>query len=381
MKQNNQNYKICSRCILDTNDYPEISFDSNGVCNICNTYDNLANRTIYKGKEAEEKLSGIISKIKAKGKGGKYDCIIGISGGVDSTYLTYQAKLLGLKPIVVHFDNGWDSELAVNNIENITKKLGFDLYTYVINWNEFRDLQVSYFKASVVDIEVITDHAITATLFKIARKFHIKYILSGENTVTEGILPPNWVHNKSDFMNIRAIHKRFGKVKLKTYPHLTFLSRLFYSNIIRIESVKLLDYITYNKDIAKSVIKNELDWRDYGGKHYESIFTRFYQAYILPNKFKIDKRKSHLSTLICSGQITREQAIAEIALPIYDEKKLNEDKQYVLKKLGLSETEFENIMQLPIVKHTDYPSIMNIYKKLRIIKYQLKKLQFNFKKQ
>lgn len=362
------NYKICSRCILDTNDYPDISFDNNGVCNICKTYDEISAKTIFNKKESEEKLANIISEIKANGKGKKYDCIIGVSGGVDSTYIAYQSKILGLRPLIVHLDNGWDSELAVKNIENITKKLELDLYTYVINWEEFKDMQIAYLKASVVDVEAITDHAINSTLFKVARKFGIKYSIYGENTVTENILPPSWVHNKSDFMNIKAIHKRFGKIKLKTFPYVTFLMRMYYLKIYKFKTIKLLNYIDYNKAEAKSIITNQLGWRDYGGKHHESIFTRFYQSYILPNKFNIDKRKSHLSTLICSGQITKEEALAEMKLPICNEKLLKEDKEYVLKKLGLSNDEFEDIIRQPKVEHTDYPSIMNIYMKLKKIK-------------
>lgn len=271
----------------------------------------------------------------------------------------------------MHLDNGWNSELAVNNIRNIAKIFDFDLYTYVINWNEFRDIQVAYLKASVVDIEAITDHAIISALYKTARKFGVKYVLSGENIVTEGILPPNWVHNKSDFMNIKAIHKRLGTLRMKTYPHLSLFSWLFYSHIIKIQVIKLLNYLNYNKKAAKTIIKEQLDWRDYGGKHHESLFTKFYQSYILPEKFKIDKRKSHLSTLICSGQITREQALSEMSLPVYDENSLIEDKKYVLKKLELSEKEFENIMKLPIINHTDYPSIINIYNKLFKMKKRL----------
>ena len=373
------NFRKCNRCILDTNDYPGISFDVNGVCNICKTYDDLAEKAFFNPEEREKRLSEIISEIKKKGKNKKYDCIIGISGGIDSTFLAYQAKIFGLRPLLFHLDNGWDSELAVSNIENITNKLGFDLYTYVIDWNEFRDLQLAYLKASVVDIEAITDHAITASLFKTARKFHIKYHLYGENLVTEGILPPNWVHNKSDYLNIKAIHKRFGTLKLKTYPYLTFLSRLYYVYFYKLKTIRLLNYLNYNKENAKSILMKETGWRDYGGKHYESIFTRFYQSYILPEKFNIDKRKSHLSTLICSGQITRMQAFEEIKLPPYDKIKLLEDKEYFLKKLGLSNDEFEKFMQNPIIKHTDYPSIMNIYHKLFKI-YNFLKFWKNYNK-
>lgn len=361
-----QHDSTCTRCILSSSDDPSLTFDNNGVCSHCHSYDQLAakhNLDDLPGKARE--LMTLASKIKEEGKNQDYDCILGISGGVDSTYLAYQAKRLGLRPLVVHYDNGWNSELAVSNIQNIVQKLGFDLYTHVNDWEEFRDLQVSFFKASVLDIELITDQAIVAILFKLARKNNLKYILLGNNITTEAILPENWYHWKIDVLNIRAIHKRFGKVKLKTYPAVGFFERLYIDRYIKIKTVPLLNYLPYNKAQAKAIITRELGWKDYGGKHYESIFTRFYQAYYLPVKFGIDKRKAHLSTLICSGQITREDALEEMKKDAYDPKLLAEDKSYVLKKLGWTEQEFEDIMNLPPKSHKDYPSYFN-----RHYKYQ-----------
>ncbi|MGE0637171.1 MAG: N-acetyl sugar amidotransferase [Bacteroidia bacterium] len=367
-------FRVCSRCILDNNDYPEISFDSAGVCDMCKAYDDISARHTFLTKNNETALSKLIAEIKDTGKNNEYDCIIGLSGGVDSSYVAYKAKELGLRPLIVHLDNGWNSELAVKNIESIVRKLGFDLYTHVINWNEFKDLQLSYFKASVVDIEALTDHAINAILYSTASKHGIKYILSGENIATEGRIPPNWAHLKNDLINIKNIHKKFGKIPIKTFPTLGELKSFYFKKIKRIRTIPLLDYIDYNKNKAKETIINELEWRDYGGKHYESVFTRFYQSYILPVKFHADKRKSHYSTLICSGQLTREEALELMKLPAYDNDKLKDDKEYVIKKLGLTEKDFDDLMKQPIRKHTDYKSIVTYYNIFISIKRVVKKI-------
>ncbi len=367
-------YKVCSKCILDNIDYPEISFDEHGVCNMCKAYDEISAKHIALNENKENSLSKLVAEIKELGVNHEYDCILGLSGGVDSSFVAFKAKELGLRPLIVHLDNGWNSELAVKNIENIVRKLGFDLYTHVINWNEFRDLQLSYFKASVVDIEALTDHAINAILHKMASVHGIKYILSGENIVTEGRIPPNWAHLKNDLINIKDIHSKYGKIPIKTFPTLGVIKLFFYRKIKRIKTIPLLDYIDFNKNSAKEIIMRELEWRDYGGKHYESVFTRFYQSYILPVKFHADKRKSHYSTLICSGQMTRNEATDLIKLPTYDKEKLKDDKEFVLKKLGLTEAEFDEMMKQPIKKHTDYKSIVSYYNIFISIKKIIKKL-------
>lgn len=358
----------CSRCIMDTISDPGIRFDTEGVCHYCRGYDELlAKNSIFSANKNLDQLHKIVDTIKEAGKGKPYDCLIGVSGGVDSTYLAYQAKQLGLRPLVLHYDNGWNSSLAVVNIENIVKKLGFDLFTYVNDWDEFRDIQLAFIKASVVDIEMITDHAISAICYKAAAQHDIRYIIAGTNTATEFILPPAWYHWKSDALNIAAIHNRFGKVKRTSFPLLRHFPRMYYKKVKRMEVVSLLDYMEYDKAKAKETIIRELDWKDYGGKHYESIFTRFYQAYILPVKFGIDKRKAHLSSLICSGQMTREEALAALDEPICDPEVLANDKEFVLKKLGLSEAEFNRIMREPARQHTDYPSYLNRHYKMAAI--------------
>lgn len=354
-------YQQCIKTVMDNIADPNITFDEQGVCNYYYEYFEKEKKHVKKGVEGIDFYNKKIVQIKKDGQHKKYDCIVGLSGGVDSSYLAYLAKKEGLRPLIVHFDNGWNSELAVKNIENIVSILGFDLFTYVINWEEFRDLQIAYLKASVIDIEAITDHAIVATLYKLAAKHNINYFISGYNIVTEAILPNAWVFSKQDSENIKDIHQKFGTIPLKTFPFLTMSKKRYYSIASKVESVTLLNYIDYNKDKVKELLKKELNWKDYGGKHYESVWTRFYQGYILPEKFKVDKRKAHLSTLICSGQLTRNQALEELQHPIYDADQLNIDIDFVLKKLGLSAIEFEQIMKIPPRPHTDFKIESNSY--------------------
>lgn len=346
-------HRVCTRCVMDTSD-PDIVFDGKGVCNHCREYDGVVRIRLLGGVERGNRLRGLVDKIKREGRNRKYDCIVGVSGGVDSSYVAYMAKKLGLRPLAVHLDNGWDSELAVGNIEKILRKLDIDLYTCVVDWEEFRDLQLAYLKASVVDIEVVTDHAIAAALHDIADKQGIGYILSGANIVTETIMPVSWAYRKNDLRNLKTIHRRYGKGGLKTYPMLGLSRLLYYRFFKRILTIPLLDYMDYNKKEAKRILQSEFGWEDYGGKHYESLFTKFYQAYILPTKFNIDKRRAHLSNLIYSGQVTREEALKELEKPVYDKAELEADKKYVLKKLGLSGEEFEDLMKLPIKRHQEF---------------------------
>lgn len=349
-----EHYRQCSLTVMDNIADPLISFDANGVCNYVPEYKEFESQNVFRGTEGKDKLEKVVSTIKQAGAGKKYDCITGVSGGVDSTYLVLQAKKLGLRPLVVHFDNGWNSELAVSNIHNIVTRLNLDLFTLVVDWQEFRDLQLSYLKANVVDIEALTDHAILGTLYKLASKHNIKYILSGSNVVTEGILPKYWIFNKADGMNIKAIHETYGSVPLKTFPFFSTHRKRYYMDIRGIETISLLDYMEYNMVEVKRAITEELGWRDYGGKHFESVFTRFYQGYILPEKFAIDKRKAHLSTLICSGQMNKEQALAILEKPVYTDEQLHIDKEFVLSKLGLSATAFEEYLRAPRREHTEF---------------------------
>jgi N-acetyl sugar amidotransferase len=352
-----QPYQICAQCIMDTSD-PDIEFDEHGVCNHCKQYVEKQKKLVAEGQSKKEQLDLLIEGIKNSGKGKEYDCISGVSGGVDSTYLTYTLKQFGLRVLVVHLDNGWDSELAVKNIENIVTRLGFDLYTKVLDWEEFRKLQVAYLKSSVLDLEALSDHAIFATLMNQASKHNIKYVINGSNIATEGILPLGWRYDQklTDSTNIKAIYKKFGQGRINNFPLLSIQRFAYLVRIKKIKVINMLDLMDYNKDEAKKIITEKLGWRDYGGKHYESIITRFYQGYILPKKFGIDKRRAHLSTLIAAGQITREEALNKVKEPIMNAEILKQDLEYVPKKLGLSKAEFESIMKLPPRMHEDYPT-------------------------
>ena len=349
-------YKQCAKTVMDNIADPDIRFDKEGISNYVHDYEQTAKRGVFTGEAGIKKLEKLVTRIKKEGQGKRYDCLIGLSGGVDSTYVAYLAKQHGLRPLAVHLDNGWDSELAVKNVENIITRCGFDLYSLVVDWEEFKDIQLAYLKASVVDIEVVSDHAIFSTMYKLAKEHKTGYILSGTNIVTEYIMPPSWLYDKMDFANLKAIHAKYGKKKLRTYPFLDFKKFIYYSVILKLNPISILNYVPYNKKAVKEIIQKDLGWRDYGGKHYESQFTKFYQAYILPEKFHIDKRKAHLSTLICSGQITKAEALEELKKPLYEPLQLRSDKEYVLKKFGLPEQEFEKIMQLPIQKHTAFRS-------------------------
>ena len=345
------NYRICTNCIMDTSD-PEITFDKEGICNHCKLYDRNS-KYLFSEKELEKE----VEKIKQNGKGKKYDCIIGVSGGVDSTMVAYLTKKFGLRPLAVHLDNGWDSELAVSNIEKILKKLDIDLYTYVLDWEEFKDLQLSFLKASVANAEIPTDHAIAAVLYNTAINKGVNYIITGGNIVTEGIIPESWGYHARDLKHLEAVHRRFGKTKLKDFPKLGLIKWAYGTFIKKIKVIPILNYVPYIKKDAKEFIQKEIGWRDYGLKHYESIYTRFFQGYILPRKFGFDKRRAHLSSLINSGQITREEALKEMEKnPYPSEELLKEDKEYVIKKLGLTEKEFEDIMAQKVKSYKDYPN-------------------------
>ncbi len=358
----------CSRCLYDTNDYPVINFDKKGVCEICHIYDDLQQKTVFNDEAGKQKLFELLAEIKKEGDNKDYNCLLGVSGGVDSSYLAYLSKEWGLKPLILHVDNGWNSELASRNIENILKVLDYNLYTHVIDWEEMRDMQLAFFKASVVDIDLPFDNAFMAILYQIARKFKIKYILSGHNTVTEGWMPSNFTHYKLDTINLKSIHKEFGTIKTKSFPTIGPLKVWFYNKFHKIKFISPLDYIEYNKTEVKKKLMEELNWRDYGGKHYENIFTKFYQGYILPEKFKVDKRKSHLSTLICSGQASKEEALKELEKPAYKPDELCGDKEFFIKKMELTEREFEEIMSRPIRKHTHYSSYITVINTLRKVK-------------
>lgn len=364
-------FKICSKCIVDSIIHPDIVLNEEGVCDICLTYDRIKISFENEKKEfGENYLHNKISEISRNGKNKKYDCILGLSGGVDSSYLAVKVLEWGLKPLVIHIDNGWNTEAAVLNINKICRHLGLDLETYVVNWEEIRDLELAYMAASVVDIDIPNEMCSQAILYRMAAKFNVKYIITGHNHASEGWLPPSFSHYKYDTLNLRDIHRKFGKVKLKTYPTIGFFRTQYYSRLLGIEYFSPLNYMDYHKENAKKLLIEKFQWKDYGGKHHENIYTRFYQSYILPQKFNLDKRKAHLSSLICAGQLSRDEALEIIKKPLYaNGELLQSDRSFFIKKLGLTESEFNVYIQTKPIKHTAYKSYMNIYSFLRKIFY------------
>ncbi|MBU4277679.1 MAG: N-acetyl sugar amidotransferase [Proteobacteria bacterium] len=365
-------YQICSRCIMDTTE-PEIVFDENGVCNHCTNHLERIKNELHSGEKGRRELERIAGVIKEEGKNKKYDCIIGVSGGVDSTMVAYHVKELGLRPLAVHLDNSWDSELAVSNIEKTLNVLGIDLYTKVLDWGEFKNLQMSFLLASVPNAEIPTDHAIISLLYHTAAQEGVRYIIHGGNVASEGIMPSSWMHYNQDLRLLKGIHRRYGSVRLKNFPKMSLLRWGYHLVIKGVKYFPILNYVDYDKEQARNILTEKLSWRPYGAKHYESIYTRFFQSYFLPEKFNIDKRKAHFSSLICSGQMTREQALAEMAKEAYPEDMMKRDKAYVIKKFAITEDKFDEIMKLPIKQHTDYPSNIFFYNKLAGFKDMVRK--------
>jgi len=369
------NKKICSYCVMDTTD-PEIIFDGNGRCNHCKSAERLYinNRLLHDTEYREKELQKLISAIKQTSKNNnKYDCIIGLSGGVDSSYTAYKVKELGLNPLAVHFDNTWNSELANNNIELLCDKLEIDLFTYVVEWDEFRDIQLSFLKAGTPDSEVPTDHAIVSLMHNQARKWRTKYVLSGQNSATESILPKAWSTGQDDVRYMKSIQKKFGSKKLNSTPYRNILRQTL--DRINLIKIPFLNYVEYDKVKAKQFLTDKIGWRDYGGKHSESLYTKIFQSYILPTKFGFDKRKAHLSSLIVAGQISREDALKELQKPLYDEMELKMDIEYLTRKFDISEDEFKEIINGTIKKYQDYPNSYGVKLKnfLRAIKIIIEK--------
>jgi N-acetyl sugar amidotransferase len=360
-------YRMCVRCVMDTTD-PKISFDESGVCNHCRNAELVLAQVGDRNGVGARHLQDLANLAKAQSAGRQYDVVIGLSGGVDSTYVAYlTVRKLGLRPLAVHFDNGWNSELAVHNIERVVRELGIDLYTHVIDWDEFRDLQLSFFKSHTSNLEAPTDHAIRALLYQVASKHGIRSIFSGGNAATELVLPAAWQHPPSDLKFLKAIHKRFGRIALKTFPKLGISSLVYFTFIRRIRVHRILDYVDYDKAAAIDIVSRELGWRPYPMKHGESIFTRFFQCHIQPVKFGIDKRRPHLSSLICSGQLGRQAALAELQKPLYDPDDLEVEIAYVVKKLGMARSEFEAYLHSPPILATDYPNQLRLHHLLRPI--------------
>jgi N-acetyl sugar amidotransferase len=329
---------------MDTTD-PEIVFDKNCICNHCLEFDSITSKSWFPNKEGERMLSEILSKVKNEGTNKEYDCIIGLSGGVDSSYLAIVLKKYNLRPLVVHIDAGWNTEIAVSNIEKIVKYCDYDLYTHVMDWEEIKDLQVAYLKAGVANQDVVQDHAFFATLYHFAVKNKISYIISGGNIATESVFPQAWHHSAMDAINLKSIHKKYGTIQLKKYKTISFFKYYFYYPFVKgMKTIRPLNYLPYNRREAIEALKKEVDYKEYGKKHSESRFTKFFQNYYLPKKFGYDKRKPHLSSQILSGEISRNEAIMELKTPVYRENELRESLEYIGKKLEFKYEELNQII-------------------------------------
>jgi N-acetyl sugar amidotransferase len=366
--------QVCTRCIMDTS-AADIRFDENGVCNYCTDFLEKKSHIIsVNPAERERRLQGLVAEIKAGGAGKRYDCIVGISGGVDSSWVLVRAVELGLRPLAVHMDNGWNSELAQHNITNLVRGLGVDLYTHVIDWPEYRGLMEAFFAADVIDVELLYDNALIGVNYRQAAKFGLKYILAGTNTATEGMaMPRNWYWHKFDKRNIAGISRRLSGPKLKTFPAFGTADLINHTFLKRERFISFLDFMEYRKADVLAQLQSKHDYKPYPYKHYESVFTRFYQGHILPTKFGVDKRKVHLSTLIITGQMTREEAIQSASGIAYaSERDLESDRQYFMKKMGWNEAKLDDYLSRPETPHSAYPSeavlfhrLLGLYRRLR----------------
>lgn len=351
-------YQRCSVTVMDTTD-PDIRFDEHGVSNYISLFEQVYEPTLRRAQAGERlsELEALVDRIKADGRGKPYDVIIGVSGGVDSTYLALQAVKLGLRPLAVHFDSGWNSELAVDNIHNLVTTLGLDLYTQVVDWREMRDLQLAYLRSGIANADTPTDHAFGYVAYHQAQKYGIKHILSGANYVSESILPASWEYTPDDVRLLKSIHRKFGTRRLKTFPLMnTFTRNIWYPLARGINTHPLLNYIPYHYAEAKAEIAKEVGWRDYGGKHYESVFTRWFQGYYLPERFGYDKRIAHYSSLILAGELSRDEALELLTTDNYSESLRTQDHEFIAKKLGISTAELDDIIAQPPKHYSDYPN-------------------------
>lgn len=348
MNMNNSNYKICTSCIMDTSD-PNISFDAQGVCEYCNNFSSNIKPNWDTGSAGEAELMKIAEKIKADGKGRDYDCIIGLSGGLDSSYLAYVAKeKMGLRPLLFHVDAGWNTDQAVGNIERLVDGLGLELFTDVINWEEMKSLQVAFLKAQVPDQDIPQDTAFFSGLYKFAKANKIKYVLTGGNYSTECCREPEeWgAYPGIDTTLINDIHGKFGKRKLKTFPLVDVLSyKIYYRYVLGMQVVRPLNHVPYVKHEAEATLERLFGWKRFQHKHHESRFTRFYEDYWMPRKFGYEKRRAHFSSLIMTGQMTREAALERISKPELDENFLKSEFEYVAHKLDLTVPELQGIFE------------------------------------
>lgn len=352
-------YKICTRCVMDTTD-AEIQFDAQGRCNHCTTALQRLEKEYLPNEEGKRRLDALLAQIRHLGAGKPYDCIIGLSGGVDSSYLALKSKDWGLRPLIFHVDGGWNTKESAHNVQALADYLGYDLHSFTVDWEEMRDLQVAYLKSGLANQDVPQDQAFFAVLFNQCEQFGIKYWLTGSNLVSESILPESWGYSAMDSRQIKDVHRRFGTVPLKTFPMISFWEYCKYyggfSFMKTVEAKAPLNWIPYNVYKARQILAETVGWRDYGKKHDESVFTKVFQNYILPTRFGYEKRKAHYSSLVVSGIMTREEAVAKLNEPLYDPQELQNDIAYVREKLRLSPAEWDAVMYAPKTTYTDYAS-------------------------
>lgn len=355
--------QVCIKCVMDTSD-SNIVFDNNGVCDHCNTFKNKIEPFWHTDERGRQKLEELVSKIKTEGKGKDFDCMMGMSGGIDSSYLLYKMVTeFGLRPLVFHVDAGWNSQIAVNNIERLVDGLGLDLYTEVINWEEMKDLQLAFFKSGVPHIDVPQDHAFFATMYKFASKYKIKSILTGGNYSTECVRNPlEWMYYQSDSIQLKDIYKKHGTGKLSDYPVTNILwHKIWLPYFKGIKMYRPLDLIPYDKDEAMQTLVDKFGYQKYPQKHFESRFTRFYEGFWLPERFNYDTRKVQYSSLILTGQMTREEAIEKLRTPIYTKDQIKEDFEFVSNKLGIKIEELWEYFNAPKKTFKNYKSQQSIY--------------------
>lgn len=356
-------YQICANCVMDTSD-SRIKFDDKGVCDHCNDFEINVKPNWYPNEEGLKRLESTVSKIKEDGKNRDFDCLLGMSGGVDSSYLLHLAvKELGLRPLVFHVDGGWNSELAVNNIQVMIDKLGLDLYTEVINWEEMKDFQLAYFKSGVPHIDIPQDHAFIATLYNFADKHNIKYILNGGNISTECVRNPmEWLYYGTDMAQINDIRKKFGTVKMESYPFSPILRHKFYLKYIRkIQVVKPLDNLNYIKEDALKLLAGEYGWTPYPQKHFESRFTKFFEGFWLPERFGFDTRRVQFSSLILTGQLSRQESLEKLKKPAYNKETIKDEFNYIAKKIGITRSELKQYLNMPKKFYWDYKNQERIF--------------------
>jgi N-acetyl sugar amidotransferase len=358
-----ENYQICTNCVMDTSD-AMIKFDENGVCDHCRDFEQNVKPFWHTDERGHRELKSIMEKIKESGKGKEFDCILGLSGGVDSSYMLHLAvKEFGLRPLVFHVDGGWNSELAVHNINVMIDKLGLDLYTEVINWEEMKDFQLAFFKSGVPHIDIAQDHAFVATLYHFADKYNIKYILNGGNFSTECVTyPMYWLYYGTDMAQINDIKKRFGTVKMETYPFSSIFRHKIYLRYFRgVQVLKPLNSMPYIKADALALLEKEYGWKPYPQKHFESRFTKFYEGYWLTERFGFDTRIVQYSSLILTGQMTREEALERLKKPAYDPATIEDEFNYIATKLGITPAELRQYFNMPKKFYWDYKNQKSIF--------------------